>query len=129
MNPTGILGFIGVALYFVAILIIASLNAHPYPRECKSKECAKTGMNYGLELIGIGIGAFTLTTPMFLLSSDTASEGFTNFMLLAFSIMSTGLVLFGIWAWRSYGGVYKELSLQEAIAKGVEIGMKKAKEG
>ncbi|AEO14009.1 hypothetical protein TAM4_2422 [Thermococcus sp. AM4] len=37
--------------------------------------------------------------------------------------------MFGIWAWRSYGGVYKELSLQEAIAKGVEIGMKKAKEG
>ncbi|WP_258083094.1 hypothetical protein [Thermococcus thermotolerans] len=127
MDIIGILGFIGVALYFVAVLVVASLNAHPYPRECESKECAKTGMNYGVGLISLGIVAFTLTAPMFLFSTDTASEGFTNFMLLALSIMSTGLVLFGIWAWKSYGGVYKELLLQEAIAKGVEIGMKKAK--
>lgn len=101
MDPTVILGFIGIALYFVAILIVASLNVHPYPRECKSKACAKTGMNYGLELIGIGIVAFTLTAPMFLFPTDVASEGFRNFMLLALSIVSTALVLYGIWAWKT----------------------------
>jgi len=86
-------------------------------------------MNYGLELIGIGIVAFTLTAPMFLFPTNVASEGFINFMLLAFSLISTGLVVYGIWVWKSYREVYKELLLQEAIAKGVEIGMKKAKEG
>ena len=129
MNSTGILGFIGVALYFVAILIFDFLKVHPSPEKCGSTACAKTGMNYGLELIGIGIVAFTLTAPMFLFPANVASEGFINFMLLAFSLISTGLVVYGIWVWKSYREVYKELLLQEAIAKGVEIGMKKAKEG
>lgn len=128
MDPAGILGLLGVVLYFVAILVIDFLRIHPSPNECNSKGCAKTGMNYGLSLIGIAIVAFTLIALMFLFPNTKVSSGFTDFMFLAFSIVSTGLILYGIYTWKSYREVHKELLLQEAIAKGIEIGMKKAKE-
>ncbi|HII60301.1 hypothetical protein [Pyrococcus horikoshii] len=83
-------------------------------------------------LKGILLTSF-VTLPYFLLGSFKALENPPDdttgtVIILLFYLGAWARFVHKLYLWKKLNDRYKHLLLQEAIAKGVEIGMKKAKE-
>jgi hypothetical protein len=117
--------FLGFLSSLAAVMMFTDLF-YSNPEECRTKKCAQDGINKGLQTIVLSISAFFLFLFGGLFGGNLDSEkiikGITGAGLLTFGITS-----YSLYKWHAYRERYKELLLQEAIAKGVEIGMKKAK--
>jgi len=93
------------------------------PEDCKTKSCAKDGMDKGLQVVILSVISFWLLSFEII----TKAEKDSTTIITALGLLTFGFTVYGLYKWRAYRERYKELLLQEAIAKGVEIGMKKAK--
>jgi len=101
------------------VLIILSDSLRPR-NEGNVKQVQKASSN---ALTGM-ILAFFLGQPLAIASALTGAGLFGWIMALVFMLMGIDFLL----QWRKYRAITQQLLLQEAIARGVEIGMKKAKE-
>ncbi len=81
-------------------------------------------MDKGLQVVILSVISFWLLSFELI----TKAEEDSTTIITALGLLTFGFTVYGLYKWRAYRGRYKELLLQEAIAKGVEIGMKKAKE-
>ncbi|EEB74469.1 hypothetical protein [Thermococcus sp. AM4] len=63
------------------------------------------------------------------LSEDYANSTWAQLLFFVFFLGAWARLIYKLYLWKRLGDMYKEILLQKAIAKGVELGMKKAKEG
>ncbi len=119
MSPEGIAGVLLLASIAVSIgLIMLSDSLRPRD-EANIEQVQKASGN---ALTGM-ILAFFLAQP---LAITSAMLGAGLGWLIALGSLLTGIDF--LIKWRKYRNLTQKLLLQETIAKGVEIGMKKAKE-
>lgn len=121
----------GVMLFLVGVFLLiwawVRSNSLVDADDCETTNCARDGMNTGLQVAILSVTSFWLLLSGFvILPPEGRESGLTIIVLL--SLFAFGYTLYGLYKWHAYRERYKELLLQEAIAKGVEIGMKKAKE-
>ena len=62
------------------------------------------------------------------LSEDYAKSTWGPLLFMIMTLGAWARLIYKLYLWKKLNDRYKELLLQEAVAKGVEIGMKKAKE-
>ncbi|WP_297550927.1 hypothetical protein [Thermococcus sp.] len=111
-----------LVLTSIAVLIgLIMLGDSLRPREEKNIEQVQKASSNALTGM---ILAFFLAQPLAITSAMLGAGLFGWLMTLASILSGFDFLL----KWRKYRAIAQQLLLQEAIAKGVEIGMKKAKE-